>query len=60
VRGFVKEGDTAAEVAGLRWLAVPGGPPLPDVLGEDPLVTRMIPPDDPRAPRPRSSADGSR
>jgi fructosamine-3-kinase len=43
VRGFVKEGDTAAEVAGLRWLAVPGGPPLPDVLGEDPLVTRMIP-----------------
>jgi len=43
VRGFVKEGDTAAEVAGLRWLAVPGGPPLPDVLGEDPLVTRLIP-----------------
>ena len=43
MRGFVKEGDTAAEVAGLRWLAVPGGPPLPEVLGEDPLVTRMIP-----------------
>ena len=43
MRGFVKEGDTAAEVAGLRWLAVPGGPPLPEVLGEDPLVTRLVP-----------------
>ena len=41
--GFVKHGDTAAEVAGLRWLAVPGGPPPPEVLGEDPLVTRMVP-----------------
>jgi fructosamine-3-kinase len=41
--GYVKHGDTAAEVAGLRWLAVPGGPPLPEVLGEDPLVTRLVP-----------------
>ena len=41
--GVVKYGDTAAEAAGLRWLAVPGGPPLPDVLGEDPLVTRLVP-----------------
>ena len=29
----VKEGPgVAAEAAGLRWLAVPGGPPLPAVL----------------------------
>ncbi len=41
--GVVKQGDTAAEVAGLRWLAVPGGPPVPAVLGENPLVTRLVP-----------------
>jgi fructosamine-3-kinase len=30
----VKDGPgAAAEAAGLRWLAVPGGPPLPEVLG---------------------------
>jgi fructosamine-3-kinase len=40
--GFVKQGDTAAEAAGLRWIAVPGGPPVPEVLGEDPLVTRRV------------------
>ena len=40
---MVKPGDTAAEAAGLRWLAVAGGPPVPEVLGEDPLVTRLVP-----------------
>ena len=40
--GFVKEGDTAAEAAGLRWIAVPGGPPVPAVLQENPLVTRLV------------------
>jgi fructosamine-3-kinase len=36
----------AAEAAGLRWLAVPGGPPLPAVLdvGPDRLVTEFVPP----------------
>jgi fructosamine-3-kinase len=42
-----KDGPTvAAEAAGLRWLAVPGGPPLPEVLaceGER-LVTAHVPP----------------
>jgi fructosamine-3-kinase len=35
----------AAEAAGLRWLAVPGGPPLPEVLGVEPggrLVTGYV------------------
>jgi fructosamine-3-kinase len=41
--GVVKPGDTAAEAAGLRWIAVAGGPPVPEVLGEDPLVTRLVP-----------------
>jgi fructosamine-3-kinase len=42
----VKSGDPAAEAAGLRWLAVPGGPPVPEVLdtGPDRLVTTYIPP----------------
>ena len=42
----VKDGPTvAAEAAGLRWLAVPGGPPVPDVLGCDGgrLVTAHVP-----------------
>jgi fructosamine-3-kinase len=42
----VKEGPaTAAEAAGLRWLAVPGGPPVPEVLdsGDDRLVTTHVP-----------------
>jgi fructosamine-3-kinase len=43
VTGYVKHGDTAAEAAGLRWLAVPGGPPVPEILGEDPLVTALVP-----------------
>ena len=42
-----KDGPTvAAEAAGLRWLAVPGGPPVPEVLacaGER-LVTAHVPP----------------
>jgi len=41
-----KDGPTvAAEAAGLRWLAVPGGPPVPEVLpceGER-LVTAHVP-----------------
>ncbi len=41
-RTFTKRGDTAAEAAGLRWIAVPGGPPVPAVLGEDPLVTAFV------------------
>jgi fructosamine-3-kinase len=42
----VKDGPTvAAEAAGLRWLAVPGGPPVPQVLGCDDgqLVTTYVP-----------------
>ena len=41
--GVVKPGDTAAEAAGLRWIAVAGGPPVPEVIGENPLVTRLVP-----------------
>ncbi|GAA4558996.1 fructosamine kinase family protein [Pseudonocardia xishanensis] len=35
----------AAEAAGLRWLAVPGGPPVPEVLdaGQDWLVGEEVP-----------------
>ncbi len=29
------DGQAAAEAAGLRWLAVPGGPPVPVVHGDD-------------------------
>ena len=48
----VKEGPgVAAEAAGLRWLAVPGGPPLPEVLSltEAGLVTGYVPPGRPSA-----------
>jgi fructosamine-3-kinase len=48
----VKEGPgVAAEAAGLRWLAVPGGPPLPEVLalGDAQLVTTYVPPGRPSA-----------
>ena len=48
----VKEGPgVAAEAAGLRWLAVPGGPPLPEVLSltEAELVTGYVPPGRPSA-----------
>jgi fructosamine-3-kinase len=41
----VKEGPgVAAEAAGLRWLAVPGGPPVPEVLALDGvrLVTALV------------------
>ena len=41
--GVEKPGDTAAEAAGLRWLTVPGGPPVPEVLAEHPLVTALVP-----------------
>jgi fructosamine-3-kinase len=46
----VKEGPTAeAEAAGLRWLAVPGGPPVPEVLDVDGdrLVAGFVPQDGP-------------
>jgi fructosamine-3-kinase len=38
-------GALIAEAAGLRWLRVPGGPPVPDVLDERPgeLVTAFVP-----------------
>ena len=48
----VKEGPgVAAEAAGLRWLAVPGGPPVPAVLAveDERLVTEYVPPDRPSA-----------
>lgn len=32
---IAKTGDVAAEAAGLRWLAVDGGPGVPEVLGAD-------------------------
>ncbi|MDT7613276.1 MAG: hypothetical protein QOF00_723 [Pseudonocardiales bacterium] len=40
----VKAGDDAAEAAGLRWLAVPDGPPVPAVLDVGPgrLVTTYV------------------
>lgn len=39
-------GAAPAEAAGLRWIAVPGGPPVPRVLGADDavLVTELVPP----------------
>jgi fructosamine-3-kinase len=42
---LVKDGPTVAtEAAGLAWLAVPGGPPVPEVLGcdGDRLVTSYV------------------
>jgi fructosamine-3-kinase len=48
----VKEGPgVAAEAAGLRWLAVRGGPPVPAVLAHDGarLVTEHVPPGRPSA-----------
>jgi fructosamine-3-kinase len=46
---MVKRDDdaaVAAEAAGLRWLRVPGGPPVPEVLDERPgeLVTALVAP----------------
>jgi fructosamine-3-kinase len=46
--GVVKRDEPAAlvaEAAGLRWLRVPGGPPVPEVLDERPgeLVTAFVP-----------------
>lgn len=47
-------GAVPAEAAGLRWLAVPGGPPVPEVLGSDEqlLVSTHVPPG-------RPSVDGA-
>lgn len=38
-------GQVLAEAAGLRWLQVPGGPPLPQVYGHDEhwLITEYVP-----------------
>ena len=38
-------GQAATEAAGLRWLAVPGGPPVPEVIAADErwLVTAYVP-----------------
>jgi fructosamine-3-kinase len=38
-------GQAATEAAGLRWLAVPGGPPVPEVIAADGhwLVTAHVP-----------------
>jgi len=38
-------GQAAVEAAGLRWLAVPGGPPVPGVIAHDEhrLVTTYVP-----------------
>ncbi len=43
--GAADRDSVPAEAAGLRWLAVPGGPPVPDVLGADDewLVTTLVP-----------------
>lgn len=40
-----KPGQDMAEAAGLRWLRVPGGPPVPHVYGHDGqwLVTEYVP-----------------
>ncbi|MFN2494477.1 MAG: fructosamine kinase family protein [Pseudonocardiaceae bacterium] len=40
-----KPGQAEAEAAGLRWLRVPGGPPVPQVHGHDEawLVTEYVP-----------------
>ncbi|RZT85318.1 fructosamine-3-kinase [Pseudonocardia sediminis] len=42
--GASDPGSVAAEAAGLAWIAVPGGPPVPDVLGADDewLVTTLV------------------
>jgi fructosamine-3-kinase len=55
----VKAGEqtaVAAEAAGLRWLRVPGGPPVPAVLAVDAghLVTEHVPAG---SPDPRAAAD---
>ncbi len=42
-RAVVVKDDDGAEAAGLRWIAVPAGPRVPEVLGEDPLVVPFIP-----------------
>lgn len=49
--GAADPGTIAAEAAGLRWLAVPGGPPVPEVLGSDDewLVSSWVPPGRPTA-----------
>nr|WP_243653562.1 fructosamine kinase family protein [Pseudonocardia endophytica] len=43
--GAADPGSVPAEAAGLRWLAVPDGPPVPDVLADHDewLVTTLVP-----------------
>jgi fructosamine-3-kinase len=49
--GAADPDSVPAEAAGLRWLAVPGGPPVPEVLGADDewLVTSLVPSGSPSA-----------
>ena len=42
-RAVVVKDDDGAEATGLRWITVPGGPRVPEMLGEDPLVVPFIP-----------------
>nr|WP_308252298.1 fructosamine kinase family protein [Pseudonocardia sp. KRD291] len=44
--GASDPGSVPAEAAGLAWIAVPGGPPVPEVLGADDewLVTTFVEP----------------
>ena len=51
----------AAEAAGLRWLRVPGGTPVPAVLDVDPqrLVTEFVPRGATRRRRPRQRSAAS-
>lgn len=44
--GAADPSSTPAEAAGLAWIAVPGGPPVPEVLGADDawLVTTLVEP----------------
>ncbi|MDN5919909.1 MAG: fructosamine kinase family protein [Pseudonocardia sp.] len=47
--GASDPGSVPAEAAGLAWIAVPGGPPVPEVLGADDewLVTTLVEPGHP-------------
>ena len=63
-RADVAPGEYAAEAAGLRWLAEPGGLRVPEVLGvaDDVLVLDWVDEGAPRRRRPRSApglADGA-
>lgn len=54
--GAADPGSVRAEAAGLAWIAVPGGPPVPEVLGHDEewLVTTWV---EHGRPDPRAAED---